>query len=235
MPHKYCIVIPNRYPEFAYRLLSSIKQHHKQTPQIFVVCDRHKTQFPDAMSAYVPGPFIFARNCNLGIKMFSECDIVLCNDDMECTEDDFFDKLAEEAYRYKKCGLLSPLIDGGVGNELQQYPPVRVWEQIKRPQIALGDRTICFPCVYLRREMIDAVGLLDESFTGYGFDDDDYCYRVRNANWQTNITRVLSIKHGSGGAKLDRGKNWSCSFAGEEKLPSNMEIFLAKYPQFRSK
>ncbi|HCV42688.1 MAG TPA: hypothetical protein DGH68_04325, partial [Bacteroidetes bacterium] len=67
------------------------------------------------------------------------------------------------------------------------------------------------------------------------FDDDDYCYRVRAAGWQTHIVKSLHIKHGDGGAALDRGKNWSCSFAKQKDLPSNIEVYLNKYPQFRSK
>ena len=109
-----------------------------------------------------------------------------------------------------------------------------IWSRVTTPEI-ITDRTICFPCVYVNREMIDEIGGLDESFTEYGFDDDDYCFRAREAGWKTMITSSLRIKHGSGGAQLVRGSNWSCSFARLPELKSNIEVFLNKYPHFRSK
>jgi hypothetical protein len=80
------------------------------------------------------------------------------------------------------------------------------------------------------------VGQGDSEFVGYGFDDDDYCIRASEAGWYTAVTPLLHIKHGTGGNVLDRGKNWSCSFAREEKeRPSNMDVFLKKYPHLRSR
>lgn len=229
----FCVVILNRFPELARNLIESIKNTHTKMPHILVICDGH-IQIVGATAIHFTScdDFVFARNVN---KAFNSLvtegkDIILVNDDCECVEQDFFPNLVAIANKYEKCGIISPLIDGGVGNELQQYPPVKVWNAVKSPEIMI-DRTVCFPCVYVNREMIDKIGGLDESFIHYGFDDDDYCIRAREAGWRTMITSSLRIKHGSGGAQLMRGSNWSCSFARVEDPKSNIDIFLKKYPK----
>jgi len=227
---EFCVVILNRFPELARNFVKSIRQTHMHMPEVLVLCDRHQEAIDDCKQRYLPGPFIFSKNANIGFADMPNKDIILCNDDMECVEDGFFPKLAAIANKYEKCGILSPLIDGGVGNELQQYPPNKIWSNISSPEIMI-DRTICFPCVYVNREMIDQIGGLDESFIHYGFDDDDYCIRAREAGWRTMITSSLRIKHGSGGSQLQRGSNWSCSFARGDDPKSNIDIFLKKYPK----
>jgi len=231
---EFCIVILNHFPEYARNLIASIKRTHTVLPEILVICDRHQEALDDCKQRFAPGPFVFSKNTNMGFDSMPGKDIILLNDDMECVEKEFFPNLVAISYKYKDCGILSPLIDGGVGNELQQYPPVKIWKALSSPEIII-DRTVCFPCVYIKREMIDEIGGLDGTFVHYGFDDDDYCIRARAVGWRTMITKSLHIKHGSGGSQLLRGSNWSCSFAKVEDPESNIDIFLKKYPQLRAK
>ncbi len=231
---QYCIVILNRYPELARNLVTSIRRTHKQFQNILVVCDRHQEAIDDCKQIFLPGPFVFARNVNAAMEYFPKDDIILVNDDCECVEEDFFPKLAAIADKYLNCGIMSPLIDGGVGNVLQQYPKAPIWQKVNSPEI-ITDSTVCFPCVFINRDLIDKIGGLDEDYVGYGFDDNDYCFRAIEAGFRTMITSSLRIKHGSGGKELHRGKNWSVSFARETDLKSNMEIFLKKHPSFRLK
>ena len=42
-------------------------------------------------------------------------------------------------------------------------------------------RTVAFVCVLIPRRTIERIGLLDERFCFYGFDDNDYCRRARIA------------------------------------------------------
>lgn len=160
-------------------------------------------------------------------------DVILCNDDMTCVQEDFFHRLASIANKYPRCGLMSPLIDGGVGNELQQYPANGFWpqgaEEIAIQGTALDSIPVCFPCVYIKRKLINEIGGLDEKLIGYGFDDNDYCIRTRKAGYMTMITRQLYIRHGLGGINLDRGNNWSLSFAKEPPTKSNQEYFIKKH------
>jgi GT2 family glycosyltransferase len=234
MNRQYAVVILNRYPEYAKTLLASIQRTHKSPPEILVVCDRHMEKLDGCQQIYTTDDFIYSRNANRGIDYFPAKDIILMNDDMEVTEKDFFHKLSSVAWKFPKCGLVSPVINGGVGNPLQAYPLTREWDSIPIDTIAIGGNgldslPICFPCVYITRRLIKEIGLLDENFTGYGEDDVDYCIRARNAGYYTMITRALVVTHGSGGSHLHRGYNWSCSFARELPRPSNMEYLKQKY------
>jgi O-antigen biosynthesis protein len=227
----YGIVILNRYPEYARSLLRSIELHHKNPQETVVVCDRH-TEKLASCQIFINEPFVYARNANVGIAYFGpDKDVILLNDDMEVVQDELFPDLQRIAYKYDKTGLLSPLIDGGVGGLFQRFPLDQLWHGIGSAVSSYA--TVCFPCVYIKRQAIEKVGPLDEGFTGYGFDDDDYCIRMRNAGYWTVISRELHIKHGTGGNTLKRGENWSCSFAREPKRPSNREYFLQKYPHLK--
>jgi GT2 family glycosyltransferase len=228
MMNECSVVILNRYPELASALLESIRKTHNPMPRIVVVRDRHQNEWDGVFHADGKVPFIFARNANIGMEVFPLTDIVLINDDCTMVEDDMIWKLRNRAYRYKECGLMSPLIDGGVGNSLQS------WDHRKSEWFNLPDDigikgTVCFPCVYIKRATIEKVGLLDEEMTGYGFDDDDYCIRCLKSGCLPMITRLFRVKHGDGGGELRRGENWSCSFAREEDHKENFAYFAKKY------
>ena len=113
-------------------------------------------------------PFIFARNCNLGIE-FAGGDVVLLNDDAAIT-DGSFSAMQRAAVEHPEYGVISAAC------ATASYP--------QRPQgtgLRAVDRMVAFFAVLIPRRTIDVVGLLDERFVGYGHEDDDMCLRVRRA------------------------------------------------------
>ncbi len=48
---------------------------------------------------------------------------------------------------------------------------------------------------------------MNETFTGYGGDDDDYCRRVQQAGLQLAVTPLVNVRHGFG------RRSWSASFS----------------------
>lgn len=225
----YGIVIPNHYPHLAEQFISSIRATHKQMPDVVVVRDRHDATFGEGIKV-IDGiePFIFARNANIGIQYFASRNVFLCNDDLECVIDDFFPKMAKIASRYPKCGIFSPLVMGGIGNEMQQYYRKDEMWAGKPSEVAVMS-TMHFPCVMVMRRMIHRIGLMDESFAGYGWDDIDYCIRAIRAGFDTMITQQLYIKHGDGGEGVHKGKNYSLSFVREDLNNLSVDHFNRKY------
>jgi hypothetical protein len=230
----FAVVVPNKHVELARNLILSIRRHHVLTPLIVVVADGHNEQFGrNVVTVQSEFPdFVFARNVNVGIRHAGHKDVILINDDCEITEKDSLTKLVSIAVRHPRLGILSPVIDGGVGNP---YQVKANWKPEWPDVIGIGGKhidslPICFPCVYLSRVMINKIGFLDENFTGYGFDDNDYCIRARRAGWETGITGLVCVQHGTGGPNLCRGDNWSVSFAQEKDRPSNIGYFRSKYP-----
>lgn len=49
----------------------------------------------------------------------------------------------------------------------------------------------------VRKEAIDEVGMLDETFFMYG-EDIDWCYRIKEAGWKISYNPIVSIIHYKG-------------------------------------
>jgi GT2 family glycosyltransferase len=236
MSKDYYIVILSKFPEYAHKFIDSIRRTHRVCPGIVVVRDGHQEKFGEnVLEIDGEKPFVYSMNVNRAISDQKEFDFIVCNDDLMCFMPEFFNRLHCIANIDENVGILSPLIDGGVGNPLQKHPAMyqNIGYAIDMPIFEVNS-TVCFPCVYIKSDMVQKIGLMDESFVGYGHDDDDYCIRARLAGFKTCITPQITIQHGNGGNELRRGENWSSSFARVEERPSNLEIFLKKYPYLAS-
>lgn len=133
-------------------------------------------------------PFIFARNCNLGIAAAGADDVILLNDDALLEDEEGFTRMQDLAYEHPEYGLISAACNN-VGN----------LNQVRKSEERLRDepRMVCFIAVLIPRTTIEKVGLLDEEFTGYGYDDDSYCLRVRQAGLKIGIFDGCFVDHKS--------------------------------------
>ncbi len=242
-------IVLSKFPEIAAPLLKSLEKFNLRRSDVIFVRDGHDVIFP---YAGIPGlePFIFSRNANLGIKLAGAMDravnepesvwtgnfsnVLLLNDDTEILQEDFFEKLKSVTNTLPpKVGILGALVDGGVGNPMQRWP-CRFFNDslyfVPHPQ------PVCFVAVWLKGKMLDQIGLLDESFTGYGRDDDNLCIRARAAGWSCCLSNELWVRHGEGGSMNIRGVNWSKSFVRTDPLfaNDNEAVFQEKHaPRFR--
>lgn len=60
---------------------------------------------------------------------------------------------------------------------------------------SLVDADATFFCVMMTREVIEQVGLLDETFFPGGFEDDDYCIRARQSGHAVHVARDVFLHH----------------------------------------
>jgi hypothetical protein len=159
-------------------------------------------------------PFIFARNANIGIRAAGEDDVILLNDDALLKTPMGFSGLRECFESPTPWGIMAATCNN-VGNANQWPRPGKERRE--------EDRMVCFVAVYIPRSTINAVGLLDERFVGYGLDDDDYCLRVRNAGLKIGIFDGCYVDHGS----------LQSSFRGEAgaggNFHPNMKLFIDKW------
>ena len=132
-------------------------------------------------------PFCFSRNVNIGIIAAGTDDVIVLNDDALLKTRHGFGALSKAMHGYG----LGAAITNNAGN----------LNQVRLPQIPgqMHDepRMVCFIAVYIPRATINAAGLLDERFIGYGMDDDDYSLRVRNAGYKIGIFDGCYVDHGS--------------------------------------
>ncbi len=145
----------------------------------------------------------FAAGCNQGLARARGRYLVLLNNDTIVTPG-WLDGLVEWVLRdWPAVGLVGPLTSYAA-------PPQEIAVDYRSPQEleafaarirrdhrgrALGtDRLIGF-CLLARREVLQAVGGLDEGFGLGFFEDDDLCLRVRKAGFRLLVAQDVFIHH----------------------------------------
>lgn len=151
----------------------------------------------------------FAKAVNRGIKMApEESDIILMNNDVIVTEPFWIEQFQAAAYRDKSIGILGcRLIDGrgkflhaGVELPSESYWAIEVGggeKDINQHRLSKEVEAVTFAVAYLKRKLIRAIGLLDETFFAY-FEDVDYCIRARGAGFKVFYFADLTCVHSQG-------------------------------------
>lgn len=201
------VIIPSKTPS---NLVSCMQAIHEKEPEVvfFLANDGIDLATVDLspfserapISGYhCPKPFIFARNINIALQGTGDSDVVLCNDDALLETRGGFSAMRRYCERHPEYGLLSVRVRGHAS-------PVHGWPVQAWVNGVVSDvnSSIPFVCVYIPRAIIDEVGLLDERFSGeidgeqiYGGEDDDYCYRIRQAGFKLGVFNGCVVDHGT--------------------------------------
>src|ERR1039458_4796647 len=222
----FSIVIPSKNPKNLVPCVESLlyREPDLSPTKIDVVDDglgkEVKTHLPEEIT-WVTGvsPFIFARNVNLGIKAAKEDSILILNDDTLLETPGGFSLLAQESKQHPEFGVISSSTDSA---GVHQFP--RGVTGIRE-----AERVVSFVCVFIPRSVINLVGLLDERFTEYGWDDNDYCHRVTLAGLKLGVADCCFVNH----------TTLNSSFRGGPNKPGDIrpgaKIYHEKYPDEISK
>lgn len=186
------IVVLTKYQEVLLPFLESVgKFASADIPKVFVVDkgDIDIRTIQGLSSTILDGPekFSMAGNANIGLKGVPEGhDVLYCGDDVRFLEPKTVERLQEIAYSDPTVGILSPKLAGrgspaqiNASDKLQDVKPLEMW----------------FPCIYIKREVIDKIGYLDEQFSEFGSDDLDYCIRTRLAGYRLCVTDRVTVQH----------------------------------------
>ena len=163
-------------------------------------------------------PFCFARACNAGIRAADTDDVILLNDDALLTSPSALQNLATLSAAHPQIGLISAAIDGVCIHTHQHPRPGPPWWLAPFP-------TLAFICVYIPRATINLIGTLDERFIGYGWEDDDYCRRNRNAGLKQAVCGTCIVNHRSLPSTFRHQNAATCN----ELLALNQELFKEKW------
>ncbi|MHC4800282.1 MAG: glycosyltransferase family 2 protein [Planctomycetota bacterium] len=158
-------------------------------------------------------PFIFARNSNLGICEAGRDDVVLANDDTTLETPNGFTALEKVAHNHPDFGIISA-VTNSAGNPAQFRKGVGLRTE---------GRIVAFVCIYIPRRTINKIGLLDERFYSYGWDDNDYCRRVLNAGLKIGIYDFCFVDH----LRLKSSFRGDPEAAGE--IETGRRIFIEKW------
>jgi GT2 family glycosyltransferase len=148
----------------------------------------------------------FVRGNNQAIAACdSQADVVLLNNDMEIHQPDWLERLQRVALSAADVGIVGCRLrrpDGRLQHAGAYMPLDSFWgQQIAGHEEDVGqyaqDRdveAVVFACVYLKREVLQAVGLLDERYFAY-FEDSDYCLSARAQGYRTLCCGSVTLDH----------------------------------------
>lgn len=221
------VIILSNEPDNLRGCLSSIFKNEPSLPhdRIIVVDDGSKAEcgaeFPKVTWLAGQKPFVYARNANIAIK-YAPNDVVLLNDDARLETRYGLSSLAYAAKAREELGLVSAAINGFVGN-----PNQKVWA--RTPEMRREPRNLAFVSVFIPRDVITKVGLLDERFVGYGMDDNDMSLRVKLADLFMATYDGCVVEHNS----TENKSTFRTRSNIDTLFEQNKRIFKEKWPQIR--
>jgi len=175
----------------------------------------------------------FVGTANRGFTL-SRADVVLLNSDTIVTHG-WLDALLHCAATDHQIGTITPFSNNA---EIVSFPrfcedtPIADWESADATRAALTAAAVpTYPdlptgvgfCFYVRRALIDAIGLFDPAFgLGYG-EENDFCLRAAGAGWRNVLADNAFVVHSGGrsfaGRKLELGGR-------------NMAVLLERHPHY---
>jgi GT2 family glycosyltransferase len=185
----------------------------------------------------------YTASANSGIRAATNRDVVLLNSDT-LVPPGWLDRLRKVAYGAPDIGTVSPFSSNGT---LLSYPrrdeanPMPDCSETKRIGAwawrANGDTAIDLPvtvgfCLYVRRDCLNAVGLLREDVFAQGYgEENDFCLRARHLGWRHVAAPGVYVAHHGG---LSFGATGEVLRARNQVLLNRMypgyeELILAHY------
>ena len=157
---------------------------------------------------------LFENDRNLGFvrgnnRAMVECggdsDFVLLNNDTEIFQPEWLSRLQATAYSALEVGIVGARLrrPDGMLQHAGTYMPVETfWGQ----QVGAGEKDInqfnadaevegvVFACAYIKREVYERVGPLDEDYFSY-FEDSDYCLKARSHGFKVVCCGSATVIH----------------------------------------
>ncbi len=148
----------------------------------------------------------FAGGNNQGLRLARGRYVLLLNADT-ILGPRWLERLIACAERDPKIGVVGPYTNGAVGRQLvrrpgydspQRFPTfAEVWAMSREGRWEEVHRLIGF-CLLIKGHVLRRVGLLDERFGPGGYEDYDYCFRVRQAGYKIALAGDVFIHHFGG-------------------------------------
>ena len=177
----------------------------------------------------------FVKGNNVGIRATGG-DVLLLNNDTEIIQDDWLERMQELAYSSEDIGLVGCRLVNADGNLVHAgtYMPLpSFWgQEYPGDERDIGqyadDREVegvIAACVYIKRQVIDTIGPLDEEFFSY-YEDSDYCLKARQAGYRVFCCGSATVKHLEN-ASTDLNR---MDFSGTFKR--SREVFIGKWKEY---
>ena len=147
----------------------------------------------------------FVRGNNIALRERPQgVDVILLNNDTEVQQSDWITLLQQTACESPETGIVGCRLrrPNGILQHAGAYMPPTYWgQQIGSNESDINQYnanrvvdSVVFACAYIKSEVLDSVGLLDESYVSY-FEDTDYCFKAREAGYRTVCCGALTVVH----------------------------------------
>lgn len=184
----------------------------------------------------------FVKTVNKGMK-YSTNDVILLNSDTEVTEN-WVEKIKKCAYSNRYIATVTPLTNNGticsvpnfgVDNELPKGISLKEYakmieevSQKRYPEITTANGF----CMYIKRDILQEVGLFDEITFGKGYgEENDFCYRALDHGYINVMCDDTFIYHK--GTQSFKKENLTESRA--NLIESHMLLLRKKHPIYVQK
>ncbi|MFC7678023.1 glycosyltransferase family 2 protein [Paenibacillus sp. GCM10028914] len=170
----------------------------------------------------------FPAACNKGLKIATGDTLLLLNNDVIVSRN-WLSNMLECLNSSADIGIVGPLTNYASGKQQIEMPYTNLEEmaeQLNEPDSGKWlpvDRIVGL-CFLFKRELMEQIGLLDERFSPGHYEDDDYCYRARQAGYTFRLAGdVFIFHHGSASfSRQDRSKV-------ESLIENNRQKFIDKW------
>jgi len=173
----------------------------------------------------------FAKGCNQGIEAARGEFIMLLNNDVIVTEG-WLGGMLDCLKRQPSVGIVGPMTNNISGTQKVPDAPHDDVSAIdsfagdfrsRYSQRRIPQRRIVGFCMLFRKELVERIGLLDESFGSGNFEDDDFCLRSELEGFRNVVAGDVFIHHA--GSATFKGNNIDFSNA----MSGNMKLFNDKW------
>lgn len=213
------IVVPiYNSPQCVKRCIAALLRHtHPARRKILIDDASTDPEIAEILRAYAGRPNILIRrnernlgytaSCNLGIELAGRADVVLLNSDTQVGPR-WLERLRLTAYSDAAIGTVTAVSDNAGAfsvPELEKSCPIPDrWTLEQTQRAVLQQCGGCLPrlptgngfCLYVKRDMLDRVGVLDaQAFpAGYG-EENDLCQRAERAGFRHVIAGDVLVQH----------------------------------------
>ena len=179
----------------------------------------------------------FVKTVNLGLRLQRDRDVVILNSDTE-VYGNWLDRLVQIAQRRPELATITPLSNNAT---ICSYPepqadnrsPLEVTHaeidalaaEVNADQVAYTPTGVGF-CMFIRRDALNEVGLLDERRFGRGYgEENDLCQRMLRHGWRHGIACGVYVRHVG-----------SVSFKGEAaaRTAAGLKVLNKLYPTYEA-
>ena len=172
----------------------------------------------------------FSKANNIGIRKASGENILLINNDVVVTNG-WLTGLVNCLNSDISAGAAGPCTNESVGaqkvepgyDDLAELPRFADAFRINNAGKQISCHRLTAFCFLIKREVIDKIGLLDERFGPGGFEDYDYCLRIRQAGYKILLAADIYVHHVGGQGYKPNNLNYS------DLRQDNKLIFINKW------